>query len=199
MRGMPKESGDTPLSWMRWMLRWPGIALAFLWGLAEGTLFFVVPDVLLSLVAMFDARRAVKHIAAATAGAVIAGAMMFSWSTSAPMQARAAVLAVPFVRPAMFNTVGEGYLREGIRTVFKGPALGIPYKIYAIEAPRYVKKLSFLMASVPARAWRFIVVWLLFAAGGSGFRKRMPGRPPALVGVHAVAWIAFYAYYWATV
>jgi len=181
------------------MLGWPGIALAFLWGLAEGTLFFVVPDVLLSLAAMFAPRRALRHVAAATAGAVVAGAIMFSWSEMAPMRARGVVLAVPFVRASMFNTVGEGYFRDGTWAVFKGPALGIPYKIYAIEAPRYVKKLPFLAASIPARVWRFVAVWLLFAVGGVVLRKAMPVRAQVLAAVHALVWIAFYAYYWATV
>jgi len=199
MRGMTKDSGAAQVSWVQWMLAWPGIALAFLWGLAEGTLFFVVPDVLLSLAALFGPRQALRHVAAATGGAVLAGAMLYSWSSTAPMRARGGVLAVPFVRASMFNTVGEGYLRDGTWAVCKGPALGIPYKIYAIEAPRYVKKLPFLIASVPARAWRFLVVWLLFAAGGGVLRKMLPGRALVLAGAHAVVWIAFYAYYWATV
>jgi len=57
MRGVTKDSRAAQLSWVQWMLGWPGIALAFVWGLAEGTLFFVVPDVLLSLAALFGPRE----------------------------------------------------------------------------------------------------------------------------------------------
>jgi len=36
------------------MLGRPGMVVAFLWGLAEATFFFIIPDVFLSFVAMLD-------------------------------------------------------------------------------------------------------------------------------------------------
>jgi hypothetical protein len=93
--------------WANWLTSRPGIALAFLWGFAEGTLFFILPDVPLSLTAMFRPRRALLHVAAIVAGAVLAGAVMFSWSakrwSAHGPTARQVVAHVPLVTPAMFE------------------------------------------------------------------------------------------------
>src|ERR671924_1134791 len=93
---------DAMPPWANWLTRSPGIALAFVWGFAEGTLFFILPDVPLSLAAMFRPRRALIHLAMILAGALLAGAIMFSWSARGPT-ARYAVAHVPFVTPAMFE------------------------------------------------------------------------------------------------
>jgi membrane protein YqaA with SNARE-associated domain len=52
--------------------------IAFIWGLAEATLFFIVPDVYLGFVALFDWRRALRALAAPIAGAVLGGALMYA-------------------------------------------------------------------------------------------------------------------------
>jgi len=57
-----------------------GLALSFFWGFFEATFFFVVPDVLLSLVVIVSFRRVWRHIAAAIGGAVCGGALMFFWA-----------------------------------------------------------------------------------------------------------------------
>src|SRR5262245_3785646 len=53
-----------PAEWGRW---WPalhgrpGLAAGFLWGFAEAVFFFVIPDVLLSLVTLFSVRQGLKQ------------------------------------------------------------------------------------------------------------------------------------------
>ena len=125
---------DAVPPWANGLTRWPGIALAFLWGFAEGTLFFILPDVPLSLAAMIRPRRALIHLAAIVAGALLAGAVMFSWSARGPT-ARSAVAHVPLVTPAMFERAESDYREFGIWAARMGPVRGIPYKVYAVEAP----------------------------------------------------------------
>src|SRR5262249_3031958 len=121
-----------PISaWADWLTRWPGIAVAFVWGFAEGTLFFILPDVPLSLAAMYRPRRALVHIAAIVMCALRGGAVMFSWAEH-PSDARHAVGNVPLVRPAMFDRAESDYHSIGIWAVALGPRRGIPYKIYAV-------------------------------------------------------------------
>jgi len=51
-----------------------GVGLAaFLWGLAEATCFFIVPDVLLSFIALRRLRTALLCCGLALAGALLAG------------------------------------------------------------------------------------------------------------------------------
>jgi len=187
---------DVVPPWVTWLTGAPGIALAFLWGFAEGTLFFILPDVPLSLAAMLRPRRALIHLAAIVAGALLAGAVMFSWSDHGPA-ARHAVALVPLVTPAMFERAESDYRQFGVWAASKGPVRGIPYKVYAVEAPEHSSLWSFLLISIPARIWRLLVVWLGFAAAGLGLRKL--GRASLAPAIHALFWIGVYAVYWARV
>jgi hypothetical protein len=183
-------------TWAARLTGWPGIALAFFWGFAEGTLFFILPDVPLSLAAMFRPRRALMHLAAIVAGALIAGAVMFSWSANGPA-ARQAVARVPLVTPAMFERAEDDYRQFGIWAASKGPTRGIPYKVYAVEAPEHSNLLPFLLVTIPARMWRLILVWVGFA--GAGLLLRKLGRASLAPAIHAFFWIGVYVVYWARV
>ena len=183
-------------SWAEWMTRWPGTVVAFLWGFAEGTLFFILPDVPLSFVAMFRPRRALLHMAAIVAGALLGGAVMFQWSSHSA-GARAAVAHVPAVHAAMFDRASLDLRRHGVWGVSLGPVRGIPYKVYAVEAPAYSTLWPFLLVTIPARLWRLVVVWLGFA--GAGVLQRKLGRASLAPALHAIFWIVSYAIYWTTV
>jgi membrane protein YqaA with SNARE-associated domain len=176
-----------------------GIILSFLWGLAEGALFFVVPDVLLSLVAVVSPRSAWRHILSAVLGAVCAGALMYIWAEQNPVNAHAVVLRVPFILQRMFDQVRSGYQHRGMTALFLGPLSGIPYKIYAIEAPGHLGFLSFVIATAPARAWRFILVCLLFGAVAAFLRRSRGASQRQLAAIHAVVWILFYGFYWSRI
>jgi len=178
------------------MTRGPGTVLALLWGFAEGTLFFILPDVPLSFVALSRPRRALVHMVAIVAGAVLAGAVMFTWSAHTP-DARAAVAHVPAVSSAMFEGAECDFNQYGIWGAALGPLRGIPYKVYAVEAPAHSALWPFLLVTIPARLWRLVVVWLGFAGTGALLRKL--GRARLASALHAVFWIVTYAIYWMTV
>jgi membrane protein YqaA with SNARE-associated domain len=190
---------DPRPEWERKLLGRSGIFVALGWGLAEGTLFILVPDVFLSLVALLDLRSTWKHVLAAVCGALLAGALMFHWSQSAPAAAHSAVAHVPFIREPMFDTVDEGFRAHGLIAVFLGSVTGIPYKLYAVEAPKFCSALAFLLATPPARAARFILVWLAFGAAGQWLRKRRNFRTRSLVRIYAAVWIVIYALYWSRI
>jgi len=187
---------DNSSPWIRFLTGQPAIFLAFSWGLAEGTLFFVVPDVLLSLIAVLELRRCWRPVAAATGGALVAGALLYGWAARDIQHARNTVARVPFVTSQMLAKADESYRARGIGAVFLGPLRGTPYKLYAVAAPAYVGELPFLAATVPARAGRFIVVCLLFGFPASWIRTKWKWSAKRLAVVHAFVWILFYAFYW---
>jgi len=195
---MQLPQAEQPL-WVARLLGRPGMGGSFAWGLAEGTLFFVVPDVLISLAALFSPRRASLHMVAAILGAVLAGAFLFQWARSSEATARTWIAGVPFVSAEMFEQVDRDYRALGAAAVFKGPVYGIPYKIYAVEAPKHISLSALLLITIPARLERLLLAWLFFSAAGLGLRRWRPGRPALLVGAHAVFWAAFYAYYWSVI
>jgi len=80
------------------------VLAAFVWGLAEATFFFVIPDVFLSFVALLDWPRTSKHILAAIAGALLGGALLFHWAS--------ADLPQPVLPWFMFPSSPKIYLRR---------------------------------------------------------------------------------------
>lgn len=189
-------------AWSRWLAWWlggAGLALAFGWGFAEGTFFFVVPDLVPTLTALFCWRVAARQTACVLAGSLCAGALMFGWASHSPESARAAVLRVPFVRETMVGRVRDDYAIAGARGLLRGPFSGVPYKIYAVEAPGRTGLGEFLIWSVPARLQRFAGGVLVAALIGWAARRPIRRRPWIAVAAWAAYWAALYGWYWSTI
>jgi hypothetical protein len=103
---------------------------------------------------------------------------------------------IPLVSPAMFERAERDFRQFGIWGVSMGPVRGIPYKVYAVEAPAHSALWPFLLVTVSARLWRLLPVWMGFAAAGVILRKL--GRASLSPALHALFWIATYLVYWAT-
>lgn len=169
------------------------------WGFAEATLFFVVPDVWIGLLALFSRRAGLRAVAWAVVGAMIGGTIMFGVGARLESERSARLLdAVPAISPAMIERV-EGETRQhGPASMMWGPLRGTPYKIYARTAGLQDRSLAaVLLWTVPARGVRFVSIALL-AAGCGWMARRLIGRKPGwLLGLYVVAWTAFYAgYFW---
>lgn len=170
--------------------------IAALWGCAEATFFFFVPDVYLSRIALFDLRGALRSCLWALAGAVAGGALMFAWGRTDPPAAERALDRVPAISASAIQEVGRSIRERGAVAVFLGPLTGTPYKIYAVEsAPAGLSLARFLAISVPARLLRFVMVTLLCGGLARGPLRRWP--PAKLALAHATAWGLFYAAYFA--
>src|SRR5436190_634460 len=79
MRKIPAPRHGAP-RWMLPLLGLTGIFAAVAWGFAEATLFFIVPDVLITLIALFSFKKSALAMLLATLGAVVGGALMFQWA-----------------------------------------------------------------------------------------------------------------------
>ncbi|MCP5278999.1 MAG: hypothetical protein H6935_11645 [Thiobacillus sp.] len=169
---------------------------AFLWGLAEATLFFIVPDVLLSAAALHRLKTALVACAWATAGALPGGLALYLWGRAAPAEAWTVLDRVPAIRPAMQADVSASLAEHGLAALFLGPLTGTPYKLYAVAAGQQgFDLIPFLLASVPARAARFVLVCLLAYT----VSRLLAGRfsTPARYGILAACWLVFYGAYFA--
>lgn len=196
---MKSDGGPAGVArWRALLLGRAGLWAAAIWGFAEGTLFFIVPDMLLTLTALFGFRAAWRQAVLVVAGSLVAGALLFAWAAKTPESATRVVQAVPFVRPAMVDKVRADYTEAGATALLRGPLSGIPYKLYAVEAPGRVSLPVFLLVSVPARLERLVVGLLLFGVAGWWLRQRIAAAPGWAVTAHAVYWVAVYACYWAT-
>jgi len=170
------------------------LLVAFLWGWAEATVFFIVPDVLLTLIALRSLRTALIAGVFATFGAIVGGAMAFDYANLHPASSREIVESIPGISDRMVGEVGTQIERHGASAVFLGPLRGIPYKIYAVQwAWQHRPLMTFLLASVPARAIRFVLTSVLAAMIAAPLRRRV--RERTLITIHVVAWTAFYTVY----
>jgi len=184
---------------LRHLLGFPGLLAALLWGLAEGTVFFIVPDILITLTALFSLRESLKQTALVVAGSLLAGTILYTASVAHDDRVMAAVRQVPFVRAGMFERTREDFERHGVWAMLRGPTSGIPYKVYAAQAPRYCRLAAFIVVSIPARLERLLLSWALFAAAGWFLRGRIGRNPGTAVPLHGIYWASIYAYYWSVI
>ncbi|WAJ30579.1 hypothetical protein [Antarcticirhabdus aurantiaca] len=171
------------------------VGLAALWGFAEATLFFLVPDVLLSFAAMrFGLRPVLVACLAAALGATLGGATMMVAAQVAPEAVRSTILALPGIGPQLVEEAGRRFAQEGVLAAFLGSLSGVPYKLYAYAAGAGGEGvLALLLATPLIRLPRFVGATLL-AAGARRLLVPRLGEGAALA-LLAAFWLGFYAWY----
>jgi membrane protein YqaA with SNARE-associated domain len=175
---------------------WTRIA-ATLWGFAESTLFFIVPDVLLSAIAIRDLRKALFASVLATLGAMAGGSVMYFGSAN-PGQHDAIVRAVeslPDVRPNMPFNAQVQFQEYGAMATLLGPLSSTPYKVYAVQAPaNQVPYWQFLLMTPAARLPRFLLVSCFAAIAARYLRPALGTR--GLYALWSIAWLSIYLVLW---
>lgn len=169
---------------------------ALLWGAAEGFLFFIVPDVIIGLIAMRKGLRAgvIAALLAAT-GAAVGGGAMYLWAQSRPAQAIAAIAAVPAVSDAMIARADQEMASGWLPAALKGPLTSTPYKVYAALAPSQGVSLpAWIAAAWPVRLPRFLLVAAGMALIGGLARNRI--SPRIGLALFTLGWVLFYGWFW---
>jgi len=166
------------------------------WGLAEATLFFIVPDVLITLVSCRSLRSGLKASGAAVVGALIGGVVMFGLGSQAPDASRVLLARVPAIHQPLIEHVRLELKDRGVAAVLFGPPRGVPYKIYAVEWGAHHGNLpEFLLISIPARGIRFLLSSLLAAAAARLIAPWTRRNPTVEILIWAFFWTGFYALY----
>ncbi|WP_026869026.1 hypothetical protein [Inquilinus limosus] len=182
--------------------------LAFLWGVAEASLFFVVPDVPVSLIALARGWQAgLRAAVAAAAGAAVGGAALAVFATYAPETALAMVEAVPAISPAMIERLqglmaGAGSAAGLAGVLILASLTGVPFKIAAASAPALgIPAWELALLTPLVRLPRFVAL----AAAGAALHALTPALPRRIQPVRvrlllaALGWSAFYGGYWSKV
>ena len=129
------------------------------WGFAEATLFFILPDLLLSYFALDKKVKLLPLILWALLGAVAGGVVMYYWGFMSPMIAWSWVESVPAIDIELMNRVEEQLKQLGVVSVILGPFQGLPYKTYAVQASSAdIGILVFVITSCVARLFRFLLI-----------------------------------------
>ncbi len=171
--------------------------LARLWGFAEATLFFIVPDVLLTWIAVrHGTAHAVKASFAAAVGAMLGGVAMYMWGVHDPALARAVVAAVPAIPASMISGVSSEVQNGAAMAIIAGGFTGVPYKIYAVESGAAgIGMVWFMLATLVARLARFL--GSIFLAAGLTRLMAQRFAPETINRTLIIGWIGFYAGYFA--
>ena len=168
---------------------------AVIWGAAESTLFFVVPDVLITWVALRSRRHALACCALALAGALAGGAVMYHWGRVDPGGVHAALLHVPAIDAQLIDIARRVLQAHPAVALIGGAFNGVPYKLFAAQAPQAgVSLATLLLLTLPARGLRFVLLALLSNAAASWLRQRT--GPRVVAGLWLAAWVVEYAFYW---
>lgn len=172
------------------------LAAAAAWGLAEATLFFIVPDVLLSWLAAFRPRVAWTAVAACLLGALAGGLVMYLAAADAPERMRTLLEAVPAINGDLVARTGAALEAEYGRQMLVAGFSGVPYKILAVESGAQGQGLAtFLGWSVPARLPRWVLVVLLARGVATAVRARVARPDRVLWGLWAALWSIVYLVY----
>jgi hypothetical protein len=167
--------------------------VAGLWGLAEATLFFLVPDVWLSLAGRRQLNTGLQACRWALAGALAGGALVYVWGVYDRPGALAVIESVPAISPAMVARVAAQLADHGVLAIFVGPLTGTPYKLYAAQAADAgIGFMLFLLVSLPARGIRFVLVTLGVHYGLKIVPAKFARHPTALI---LSCWVLFYIFY----
>ena len=169
------------------------IIIAFVWGFAEATAFFIVPDVYLGFVALFNWRRGLRAMIAALIGAMAGGSVMYILARENPSGLNLFLTHVPMINAPLVEDVGNKMHSDGLITLLNGPLRGIPYKIYAVQAgEQSLSFLYFLLMTIPARLERFLPVVLILGGMGKWFGSFFEKHTKFVVGGYALMWGIIY-------
>jgi membrane protein YqaA with SNARE-associated domain len=131
---------------------------AAIWGFAEATLFFIVPDVLISSLALNSLRKALWACASAALAASVGGLLVWLFAFNYPMATREVLFQIPGISEGSFRSV-EHLLTKGLyEGMVQGAFSGVPYKIFAAEAGASKQNPAlFTLLSIAARLPRFVL------------------------------------------
>ncbi|HKS41630.1 MAG TPA: hypothetical protein VJX74_13540 [Blastocatellia bacterium] len=186
----------TSFSFDRFLASRAAFWAAFAWGIAEASFFFIVPDVLLTLIACRAFKPALKATLAALLGALVGGVLMYASGMRWPDEARAFLDYVPAINSNLIERVARQINEHGLIAVMIGPLKGIPYKIYAVEWGAQGRSLmGFLLISIPARYIRFFLAAVVARLIARVIEAVAERRANIEILVVASLWIAFYGFY----
>jgi hypothetical protein len=186
------------------------LILGAIWGFLEGTWFFLVPDVLLSYIAIGSCRRVLVASLGVVLGAMLAACVLYGLlgqnHGSAAIRIQRFWSALPGFRSTMLARASEYLEDQGARGLLLGPGSGLPYRVFVLESYRLGIPLpQILLWTPPARLERILLLPFIVAgvrvalcrAGRTLFPPRIFSRlDRPLVIVLSIYWIAVYGWYW---
>jgi hypothetical protein len=177
-----------------------------LWGLAEATVFFIVPDVLLCYWALKSAKEALASTLGVVAGAMLGGVMLYLSLDLDPDRYEffhAIWNYLPGFRLKMADIAAEHLRAGGAAGLLAGPTSGIPYRVYVLEAWQLKLPLGEILLWTPiARLERIVIAPIIVLALRLVTERLLAPRFKqirwdwVLAALVVTYWIGLYVWYW---
>lgn len=185
------EPGGRPGAW----LERSGVAGSAIWGFAEATLFFVVPDVMVGAVGLLRPRKVVLAALAAVGGAALGGIILYLVARETGPGLRDVMDGIPTIRLSMLEEARRGLVEHGGVAMLQSQ--WIPYKLFVTEWGVLGWDLIALLGwTIVDRSSRILVVGLGAAVLGILMRRPITAHPVLWSTAYLAAWAGFYAWYW---
>jgi membrane protein YqaA with SNARE-associated domain len=175
-----------------------GWLVGFVWGFAESTVFFIVPDVGVAFVAAMAPRNWWKAALASIVGTLV-GAVVLFVASQFWLGAHAAhlLLWIPGIHPASLALAITRISDRGAGALLLAAFQGIPYKVYATQLTLAGVSLPVLLLwTIPSRALRLAPVAAAAGVGGRILQGSLRRHFGLWVGAYVLFWVGFYAWYW---
>lgn len=168
--------------------------LAGVWGFAEATLFFILPDVLLSYYTLDKKNQLIRLCSITLIGALWGGTLMYCWGLCNYAAAYEWVESVPAINEELMGAVKDKMQQSGVLAIMLGPLQGLPYKTFAVQAyGAGISLEAFLLISVPARLLRFLAIAYIARWIVTLLLMNLPRKQ--LIAVWGGVWILVYGLY----
>ena len=141
--------------WERFACSGRGLALMFLWALAEATVWPIIPDALLVPMAVGARRFFPRLLAASIVGSTLGGIMTFSFASYQPEAATAILPHLPTVQPHAVERANSMLAERRVMAFWAQPLSGLPFKTFAVlGAAQDMDPWQVMSISTAARALR---------------------------------------------
>ena len=187
----PVDRGSQPGAWLDRF----GVVGSAIWGFAEATLFFVVPDVMVGAVGLLRPRKVVLAALAAVGGALVGGTVLYLVARGTGPGLRDVMHGIPTITLSMLEEARRGLVEHGGVAMLQSQ--WIPYKLFVTEWGLLGWDLVALLGwTIVDRSSRILVVGLGAAVLGILMRRPIGAHPVLWSTAYLVAWAGFYAWYW---
>jgi len=174
--------------------------ISYLWGLAEGLVFFIIPDVYIAFIALFSISGGLYAILFSVLGSLTAGIIMFLIVSRVDDNINTFLDKIPAISNSMIYQVSENLSNKGLIEMVTAPLNGIPYKIYAAQAALNESSLfEFLFWTVPARLLRILPVTIVALVVSFLLKKYIKKYTTFFVFSYLIVWVIIYIFYFTNI
>jgi membrane protein YqaA with SNARE-associated domain len=172
------------------------LVVAGVWGFAEATVFFIVPDVWVGFVAAFAPRRALPALVAVCVGAALGATLLYLVAPALPWLADVFV-ALPGIDASHLVKAEAALSDQGLAAFLSGIVAGDPVKLATRAAALAgTPLLAVLSMVVLNRIIRVGVTALIFGLIGVTFRAPIHRHAGIALALYTGFFVVLYLVYW---